>query len=162
MEVREVEVLLALGSNLGNRTENINKAITLLQTNEVLKNVKVSSFYETEPKGYENQPRFINAVVTGLTSLTPLNLLMKCKEIEKNIGRKKRPKWHAREIDIDIILYGKLQHFSEELVIPHPHFRERLFVLLPSNEIASDWIDPLSGKTIHTLYNELLIFANNS
>ncbi len=141
-------VLISIGSNLGKRIENILQAINLLKEKKVLENIKTSSFYETEPVGYKNQPNYINIAITGETQLSPKELLLKCKEIEKLVGRVSRPKWHAREIDIDILLYGGNIINTTELQIPHPEMCKRKFVLIPANEIASNWIVPSFNKTI--------------
>jgi 2-amino-4-hydroxy-6-hydroxymethyldihydropteridine diphosphokinase len=143
------QVLLSLGSNLGSKRENIAKAISLLIEKKILVNVKVSSFYETEPVGFKDQPQFINAAITGETLLNPKELLLKCKEIEREIGRKPRPRWHEREIDLDIILYGNKILKTNTLQIPHPEMANRRFVLVPASEIASDWQVPGIHKTIN-------------
>ncbi|MGB9771760.1 MAG: 2-amino-4-hydroxy-6-hydroxymethyldihydropteridine diphosphokinase [Candidatus Kapaibacteriota bacterium] len=152
--MQSTEVLLSLGSNIGDRIENIKRAIDLLVTNKIVENITVSSFYETEPVGYKNQPYFINAAIRGRTSLSPYKLLSACKEIEQSIGRKPRPKWHEREIDLDIILYGSNVVATEDLRIPHPQIHQRLFVLIPANEIASQWLVPQFNKTIGEMLQE--------
>ncbi|MCX7908439.1 MAG: 2-amino-4-hydroxy-6-hydroxymethyldihydropteridine diphosphokinase [Ignavibacteria bacterium] len=148
VERKKEFVLLSLGSNLGERIENIQKAIELLISLKVLENVKISSFYETEPVGYKNQPNFINIAVAGETTLSAEELLYRCKEIEKTLGRGTRPKWREREIDLDIILYGEHTINSNDLQIPHPELEFRKFVLVPANEIASSWKVPNINKTV--------------
>lgn len=148
------KVLLSLGSNLGSRIDNIKKAVNFLKSKKILDNIKISSFYETEPVGYSDQPFFINIAITGETMLSPEKLLDACKSIERTIGRRKRPKWHEREIDVDIILYDNLIIDTFELQIPHPRMQERRFVLVPANEIASKWIVPKINKTIGEILQE--------
>ncbi|MFN3270551.1 MAG: 2-amino-4-hydroxy-6-hydroxymethyldihydropteridine diphosphokinase [Candidatus Kapaibacteriota bacterium] len=143
-----VEVLLSLGSNLGKRKNNIKKAITLLEAYNILKIKKISSFYETEPVGNPDQPNFINAAIIGETTLTPEELLSACKKIEREVGRINRPRWHPREIDLDIILYDNYTIETERLQIPHPQMHRRRFVLVPANEIASHLVVPNFNKTI--------------
>lgn len=141
-------VLLSIGSNLGNKVKNVERAIDLLKEYNVVVNVKVSSYYETEPVGYKNQPNFINVAIIGETELSPSELLYRCKAIEKELGRVNRPRWHERELDVDIILYGDEIVATKELQIPHPQMQNRKFVLLPANELASSWNVPLYKMTI--------------
>ncbi len=138
-----VKVYLALGSNVGNREENIKKAINLLA--EKIKDIKVASFYETEPVGYTEQPKFINTVLKGYTKLSPEELLSFCQMVEKKVGRVYRFKWGPREIDIDILLYGDLKIDKPDLKIPHPYMLERDFVMTPLREIEKD-IDKILEK----------------
>lgn len=144
-------VLLSLGSNVGDRYENINKAIEKLSQDGIIYNLKTSKFYETEPVGYKEQGWFLNCSVSGYTNLDSIELFKKCKEIEKELGRKKRARWHEREIDIDILLYSDLIFHSDLLTIPHPRMHERKFVLVPSAEIAPNAIHPLLHSTIKDL-----------
>jgi len=144
-------VLLSLGSNLGSKSENIKKAIEFLKERQILEDIQVSSFYETEPVGFKNQPDFLNVAIIGRTNLSADELLHECKNIEKELGRKERPRWHEREIDLDIILYGKHQIRSETLSVPHPQAENRKFVLLPANEIAPTMVFPNKNKTVSEL-----------
>ncbi len=144
-------VLLSLGSNLGAKVIKIQQAIDYLKNNKILENIKVSSFYETEPVGFKKQPNFLNCAIVGKTNLTPFELLEVCKKIEKELGRKERPKWHEREIDLDIILYGNKILNTEFLSLPHPQAEKRKFVLLPANEIAPELVFPNHNKTVNQL-----------
>ncbi len=150
-KMKKVPVMLSLGSNLGEKTLNITRAIELLSKGKIIENIVISSYYESEPLGYSNQPNFINAIVIGETTLSAENLLKECKKIEQNLGRQFRPRWHEREIDIDIILYSDKIIHTEELQIPHPELMKRKFVLIPANEIAGNWKVPPTSNTIAEL-----------
>ncbi len=132
------EVYLALGSNMGDRVRNLSQAIEALKQKESVRWILASSFYESAPVGFEDQPDFINAVVKVETGLSPLELLAVTQAIESELGREKTVRWGPRIIDVDILLYGKEKICEERLVIPHPRMSERAFVLLPLGEIASD------------------------
>ena len=124
---------IALGSNLGDPRANVEKAIAHL---DALGNVtKRSALHETKPWGVREQPDFINAVVLLETQLGPRALLTALQRIEREMGRVKTYKWGPRTIDLDIILYDDVVVDEPDLKIPHPHFRERAFVLGPLSEI---------------------------
>ena len=114
----------------------------------LLKDVIMSSFYETEPVGYLEQPWFINSVASAKTDLDPNSLFEICRKTENQFGRILREQWHERELDIDILLYGNEQIWTNKLEIPHPRMNQRRFVLVPAAEIAGDWINPNTGLTI--------------
>ncbi len=147
-------VLLSLGANLGDREQSLRDAIAYLQDNGVLSGVSTSSLYETEPYGVLDQPAFINMVVSGFTSLSVFSLLQICKSIEYLMGRCTRERWHEREIDIDILIYGDLVISKDKIKIPHPSMGKRKFVLIPAAEIAAKAKDPKSCKTIAELLDE--------
>jgi 2-amino-4-hydroxy-6-hydroxymethyldihydropteridine diphosphokinase len=147
-------VYIGLGSNLGNREKNCEKAIQLLMENGASVS-KRSSMFETEPWGIGDQPKFINMVVEIETGLEPEKLLGILKKIERDAGRKPSKRWGPRVIDLDILLYEDLIVKSPELEIPHPGINEREFVLKPLLEIAPDKIHPLLKKSIKDLLNEI-------
>ncbi len=149
-----VEILLSLGANLGNREQTIARAIELLLARGI-EDILSSSFYETAPVGFLEQPPFINAAVYGTTTLEAEELFQVCKHIERELGRQPRPRWHERELDIDIILYGEAVVRSSLLTIPHPQMHERRFVLEPAAEIAPTMRHPILRKTIVQLYHDL-------
>lgn len=153
---------LSLGSNLGDKKENLKKAIEKISTLPNTTLVKASSFLETEPFGYLDQDLFVNACLEIKTLLTARELLSACLEIEENMGRKRDVKWGPRNIDIDILFYDKDIYDEEDLVIPHPWIEERLFVLEPLAEIAPNYIHPILKKTIFMLKRGVEHAKNNS
>lgn len=142
-------VYLALGANIGNRRKNIQSAIAMMHKIKDIRVVRISRLYETEPWGYKDQPKFINAAVKITTSLLPTQLFMVLKGVEKKLGRRpQKIKWGPRIIDIDILLYGSQIIKSGRLQIPHPEMHKRIFVLKPLAEIAPQVIHPKLKKTI--------------
>lgn len=146
-----VKILLSIGTNLGDRLSSIHNSIILLKETSSLIDLKISSVYESEPLGVTNQPWFLNLCISGLTKQSAQELLFLAKSIEYLSGRRKRERWHERELDIDIILYGSEIIRTEKFCVPHLLFSERKFVLLPSSEIDGDMIDPVSHTTINGL-----------
>ena len=146
---------VALGSNLGDREENLRNALKHLEANDV-RVVKVSTFIETEPYGVTDQPGFVNAVCQVETKLEPLKLLRLLLNIELEMGRVRLRRWGERNIDLDLLLYEDACVVSEELTLPHPDMQNRDFVLLPLAEIAGEVVHPIFKKTIKHLKEELL------
>ncbi len=140
-----VTAYLGLGSNLGNREDNLDMALKLLS--QRMKVGRVSSIYDTEPVGNTDQPRFLNIACEVFTHLAPEGLLALAKGIEGKMGRRGKS-GEPRTIDIDILLYGDTVMETPDLVIPHPGMTERSFVLVPLAEVAPDLVHPVSGKTI--------------
>jgi 2-amino-4-hydroxy-6-hydroxymethyldihydropteridine diphosphokinase len=147
------EVYLALGANVGDSRTNIAQAITLL--NAILRDIKRAPIYVSKAVGYTNQVDFLNTAVSGETELNPQELLAKLKAIEQELGRVERFRWGPREIDIDIILYGNVVLESEQFTLPHPHFRERDFVLRPLADLNPQLVDPVSGQTVTQLLSKI-------
>ena len=142
---------IGLGSNMGDKIANLNKAIEELGKVPGNKVLAVSSFYKTEPVGGVEQDWFVNAAAEIETSLTPRELLNKLLYIEKNLGRVRDARWGPRVIDLDILLYDDLVMNEEGLSIPHPYLHERGFVLVPLAEIAPKVIHPKFKKSISEL-----------
>lgn len=139
-------VFLALGSNLGNRLENLKEAIAALSPQLTVK--AKSHIYETPPWGYENQPKFLNQVIQAQTYLEPEPLLKHIKRLEVALGRQASFPNGPRLIDIDLLLYDDRVLNTPTLTIPHPRMHERGFVLLPMMDIAPDLIHPVTKKSV--------------
>lgn len=143
-------VAISLGSNLGDRRLNLRRALSLL--GGAVRVVRVSSLYETEPiDAPPGSPRFLNAVVAGVTSRSPGSLLEFLLSAERTLGRRRGLRNEPRIIDIDLVLYDCRLLRSDRLVIPHPRYRSRNFVLEPLNELALGWIDPSTGRALAQL-----------
>lgn len=136
-----ITVYLALGANLGDRRASIAAAIAQLGPAVAVE--QVSSLYETAPAYVLDQPRFLNAVLSGRTVLAPQALLALLKRIEAGLGRAANgPRFGPRPIDLDILLYGDRVIATDTLTVPHPRMAERPFVLVPLAEIAPDLLPP--------------------
>ena len=155
-------IILGLGSNVGDRLENLNKALELL-SQSVLVITEISSIYETEALLKENAPEswnrsFLNMAISGETHLSAEDLLLHVKRIEKMLGRQDIGIWAPREIDIDILAYGDTAIESKTLTIPHKELCNRSFALVPLAEIAPNWQYPgkgdLYGKTAFEISRE--------
>ena len=144
-------VYLSIGSNLGERQENLFLAVRFLEKIPGTHVRNVSSVYETAPVGDIDQPPFLNLAVGIETALAPLELLDATQDIEREMGRVPSRRWGPRLIDIDIVLWDGRKVDSSRLTIPHPEFRHRAFVLRPLAEIAPDAVDPATGLSVATL-----------
>ena len=132
-------VYLALGSNIGDRRNALSEAIRRIDE-RVGRVDKVSSFMETEPWGFKSEFKFLNAVLSVQSMLSPIEILHITQNIEKEMGREKKSLggiYHDRIIDIDLLMYDSLQLDTPELTLPHPHMKEREFVMIPLMEILS-------------------------
>ncbi|MBN1384531.1 MAG: 2-amino-4-hydroxy-6-hydroxymethyldihydropteridine diphosphokinase [Elusimicrobia bacterium] len=141
------DVFVGIGSNKGNRKKNILRAVGLLERYGQ-KIIKISSIHETRPYGYKKQNLFLNAVIKLKTGLSPEKFLSLCKKIEKEIGRKKSFRWGPREIDLDILFFGKKVMKTKKLTIPHDDLHNRKFVLIPLTEISSKLVHPVLKKRV--------------
>jgi len=140
-------VYIGLGSNLGNREATIQKALQLLAEMPDVNVVLVSSLRETDPVGYEDQPRFLNGAAALETELAPLALLERLQDVERQLGRvRSGPRFGPRTIDLDLLVYGDLQIDESGLEIPHPRLVERRFVLEPLAELDPELDVPGKGS----------------
>jgi 2-amino-4-hydroxy-6-hydroxymethyldihydropteridine diphosphokinase len=146
----ESQIFLLLGTNDGNRRENLRGAIFLI-AEKIGYILQASSVYQTAPWGQIDQPDFYNQVVRVASSLEPESLLSLVLSIEKELGRTRAEKWGPRVIDIDILFYGHLVIDTGSLTIPHPEIQNRRFTLVPMNEIAPDFIHPRLNREIGQL-----------
>ena len=156
------KIYLSLGTNLGDKKDNIEHALQLLTAK--VKILKISSYYETEPVGFKDQPWFLNIVIEGETNLLPSELLIFTQSIEHEMKRIKTIINGPRIIDVDILLYEDEKIETENLVIPHPRMKERAFVMVPLSEISpehtiqgekiSDILKNLMGEKIKKVYYE--------
>ncbi|MCP4650927.1 MAG: 2-amino-4-hydroxy-6-hydroxymethyldihydropteridine diphosphokinase [PVC group bacterium] len=151
------KVYLGIGSNLGNRKDNIEIVLSCLSVKKEIRIAKISPLYETTPVGGPPQDMFLNGVLCIETTAAPFNLLQTLKAIEQDMGRKQQKiKWSPRIIDLDILFYEEFFIVMEGLVIPHPLLHRRMFVLQPLADIAPGQKHPLFKKTVQKLYNELI------
>jgi 2-amino-4-hydroxy-6-hydroxymethyldihydropteridine diphosphokinase len=145
-----MRIYLALGSNLGDREGYLRSGIHSLSTRG-LRPLQCASIYSTEPREVLDQPWFLNTVLEGDTSLSPEALLDACLAVEQENLRKRDMTKGPRTLDIDIVFYGSRIIREAALTVPHPQFSARRFVLEPLAEIAAEFVDPLSGKTVREL-----------
>lgn len=145
------KVYIGLGSNVGNKIDNLAGAILFIQDIGAVHISQVSSLYQTAPWGKTDQEDFINQVIAIETELLPLDLLHKLQDIEIKLGRQRDVRWGPRIIDIDVLLYGREIINLEELKVPHPYLMQRLFVLIPLREIAPELEFPDGSKIMEVL-----------
>lgn len=165
-------IVIGLGSNL--KTEKYSSSKEILEASisllheKGLRIVKISNFYETEPVPKSDQPWFVNAAICVETSFEAHELLRILHEIENELGRVRKERWEARIIDLDLLCYNEMvvptknewkrkskEEIPNGVIIPHPRLHERDFVLIPMNEIASDWKHPIFDKTTQKLLDDL-------
>lgn len=145
-----VSVFLSLGTNLGNRLRFLQQAVRRLDELPGFQRTVVSSVYETSPLTEAPQPRYLNAVVAGRSHLPPLTLLDHLERLERRAGRTHKGDRAARELDVDLLLYGEMRLTTQRLILPHPRLGEREFVLRPLAEVAPELHLP-DGRRVHDL-----------
>jgi dihydroneopterin aldolase/2-amino-4-hydroxy-6-hydroxymethyldihydropteridine diphosphokinase len=146
---------IGIGSNMGDREENINKAIEKIQEINGDGFIKISKMYETKPVGYTQQDDFLNCVLELNTLITPLELMEELLNIEKKLKRERTLRWGPRTIDLDILLYDDEILSSEKLVVPHLRMQERLFVLAPLCDLAPYKLHPILKSRMIELKEKL-------
>jgi len=148
-------VAIALGSNLGDREATLRAAVGALAA--FVDHPHASSFHETEPVGMPGLPApFLNAAAVGETALSARDLLGRLLAVEQQFGRRRPHPGASRTLDLDLILYGDaIIDEPPTLIVPHPRFRQRRFVLAPLAEVAGDWTDPVTGLTVSGLLRGL-------
>ena len=146
--------VIALGSNLGNSLNTLENAIETLARTPGITLINSSSWYRTKPVG-PPQPDYLNGCALLQVHSSPHQLLETLLEIEQQFGRVRKEHWGARTLDLDLILYENLILDTPNLKIPHPRMKERAFVLVPLVEIAPNWIEPISRKTVLELFKEI-------
>jgi 2-amino-4-hydroxy-6-hydroxymethyldihydropteridine diphosphokinase len=151
----KITAYIGIGSNIGEREENLNHAIEMLNLAKNVEVTAVSTYINTAPVGYTQQPDFLNVAVEVNTNLSAQKLLEVCQNIEKVLKRERSIRWGPRTIDLDILLYGDLILNEENLTIPHPRMHEREFVLKPLNEIAPQAFHSILEQVVSDIYKDL-------
>lgn len=152
--MQTVPCAIALGSNLGDSQQILGAALRQLDADAQIEVVACSQLYRTAPVG-PPQPDYLNCCALLQTSLTPTALLRRLLAVEAAFGRVRRQRWGPRLLDLDLLLFGDWVIDTPTLQVPHPRMHERAFVLVPLAEIAPDWIDPVSGKAIAQLNQQV-------
>ena len=145
-----MNIYIGLGSNLQDPCQQLQQALESIVQHPEINILKISSFYSNKPIGPQDQPDYVNAVAKLNSSLSPQSLLTTLQQIERQQGRVRKQRWHARTIDIDILLYDNQIIDQPHLIIPHPQMAQRRFVLYPLAEIEPDLTLP-NGKAIKEL-----------
>lgn len=135
---RAFDATIGLGSNIGDRTGNIARAIELLTADGAVSVVARSPFYRTDPWGVTDQDWFVNACLAVKTDVSPRELLRRCQAVENEMARVRIQRWGPRNIDVDILTFRDLKINEPDLVVPHPRIAERAFVLVPLKDVAPD------------------------
>jgi 2-amino-4-hydroxy-6-hydroxymethyldihydropteridine diphosphokinase len=148
-----MRIVLGLGSNMGDREKHLREALVSLRQRQIAV-LRSASLYLTEPRDYMDQPWFMNTVIEADTNLDPLSLLEGCLDVEHGAGRIRDEFRGPRPIDIDILFYGDQQIRTPKLIVPHPRYALRRFVLVPLAELEPDFRDPASHATIRELLEQ--------
>jgi len=151
--VSSTPVAIALGSNLGDRDRILHDGVAALAG--FIEGLRASSWHRTAPVGVGPQPDFLNGAVTGHAAVSARELLDRLLATEQHLGRMRPYPGAPRTLDLDLILFGDRVLDEPGLIVPHPRFRERRFVLEPLSEIAPEWVDPVTGMTVSELLKDL-------
>lgn len=146
---------ISIGSNMGDRVNFFKKAVQLLHDDKRIAIAEISSLYETDPVGYTEQNMFLNAVLKVKTSYKPEELLEKCLEVERTLGRKRETRWGPRTLDLDILLYNHENIETENLSVPHPRMLDRAFVIIPLLELDPDIMLPKMNTPLNHVLKEI-------
>jgi 2-amino-4-hydroxy-6-hydroxymethyldihydropteridine diphosphokinase len=146
---------IGIGSNLGDKINQCEKAISEILKTDRHKLLAKSSLYKTQPFGYTSQDWFVNGVIKIETNLEALDLLRTLKTIESQLGRTETFRWGPRTIDLDILFFDDIEIYTRELRIPHPLIQNRQFFLIPLAEIDPTLVHPVLEKTVQELLNNL-------
>lgn len=155
MNGSQITAYIGVGSNMGDREKNLNRAVEMLDMAHGVEVTAVSSYINTAPVGYTEQADFLNAAVEVKTTLSAQELLEVCRGIEGELKRERVIRWGPRTIDLDILLYGELVLSEEHLILPHPRMHEREFVLRPLSEIAPQAFHPVLQQRVSEIYQAL-------
>ena len=149
------DVYISLGSNMGDKAETLKQAVQMLQSNPEVDVVNTSSIYETDPVGYTDQDLFLNMVVHVHTTLSALQMLEVCQEIEQELKRERLIRWGPRTIDLDILLYNHDNIETEKLIVPHERMHERAFVLVPLLEVTPNLYSPRTQESYQKMLQKI-------
>ena len=151
MQTEIVTAYIGLGSNLGDRAGNLLLAVRgLLEASFVIR--RLSAIYETDPIGIESDLKFLNMVAeVQVSSISPMQMMARMLRIEYLLGRMRQEAKAPRTVDLDLLLFGKIQIHTEFLTLPHPRMHNRKFVLVPLNELSPHLIHPVLNKTIQEI-----------
>lgn len=152
MNGSRITAYIGIGSNIGDREKNLDRAIEMLRLAKHIEVTAVSSYINTAPVGYTDQPDFLNTAVEVNTTLSAQELLVLCQYIEEELKRERIIRWGPRTIDLDILLYGDLVINEKNLTIPHPRMIDREFVIKPLNEIAPQAFHPILEQVVSEIY----------
>ena len=147
---------LCLGSNQDDPEKHLKQAVSYLQEKCYIKILQTGKIHQTKPYGYIDQPDFTNQLLQVETPLNPHELLTFLKKAETELGRKPTFKWGPRVIDLDIVFYENKVINSDELILPHPGIMDRTYLLQLLNEVIPDYIHPVNGQSIRTIYQTVI------